>query len=322
MPKKQDQPPMRSTSVSKHPRDPEMPRFAAALALATEAHAGQVRKGTENVQGFAVPYITHPVAVSALVVRYGGDEDQAIAALLHDVLEDGGPQWAAPILERFGPRVLAMVEACTDGVPDASGHKPPWKERKVAYLAHLAESSDDALLVSACDKLSNLQAILLDLIEVGDSVWSRFTGGKEGSLWYYASLVECFSGRVPALLETALQRDLATVQQQAGPVRVRQVEIRAWEKCTAWLRAFSNGSMEFELYDRGFLDSDRADMFGFGANDVILMARELGSPIDSPSGTASKLLDAILARFDSWGALMAWVKSIGVSPSRSFDPWA
>ena len=100
-------------------------RFNQALALATEAHAGQIRKGTKNTQGFAVPYITHPVAVAALVVRYGGDEDQAIAALLHDVLEDGGPQWAEPIEAQFGVRVMAMVRSCTDGVPDATGKKPP-----------------------------------------------------------------------------------------------------------------------------------------------------------------------------------------------------
>lgn len=188
-----------------------MTRYAAALALATEAHAGQVRKGTENAQGVAVPYITHPVAVSSLVVRYGGTEDQAIAALLHDVLEDGGPQWARPIREAFGADVLELVEFCTDGLPDESGRKAPWRERKEAYVSHLREAYGPGLLVSACDKLANLQAILLDLTEVGDSVWERFTGGKDGSLWYYRELVECFAGRVPPALERALRSDLVVM---------------------------------------------------------------------------------------------------------------
>lgn len=191
-------------------------RFNRALQLAIEAHAGQVRKGTENTAGLALPYITHPVAVAALVQRYGGTEDQVIAALLHDVLEDGGPQWAQPIREAFGADVLALVEFCTDGLPDETGRKPPWRERKEAYLEHLREADGPGLLVSACDKLANLQAILLDLTEVGEAVWGRFTGKKDGSLWYYGALVEAFAGRVPASLERALRRDLAEVLARAA----------------------------------------------------------------------------------------------------------
>ncbi len=186
-------------------------RFNRALQLAIEAHAGQVRKGTENTAGLALPYITHPVAVAALVQRYGGTEDQVIAALLHDVLEDGGPQWAQPIREAFGAEVLELVEFCTDGLPDETGRKPPWRERKEAYLEHLREADGPGLLVSASDKLANLQAILLDLTEVGDAVWGRFTGGKDGSLWYYGALVEAFAGRVPAALELAMKRDLVAM---------------------------------------------------------------------------------------------------------------
>jgi len=173
-------------------------RFDSALAMASEAHAGQVRKGT------SIPYISHPVAVASLVSQYGGDEDQAIAGLLHDVLEDGGPQWVHPIREQFGPRVLSMVESCTDGVPDATGKKPPWKQRKVAYLEHLAHASDDALLVSACDKLHNLRSIVLDLGDVGESVFDRFTAGKDGTIWYYRQLVSVLAPRVPAPLGHAL----------------------------------------------------------------------------------------------------------------------
>lgn len=186
-------------------------RFNRALQLAIEAHAGQVRKGTENTAGLALPYITHPVAVAALVQRYGGTEDQVIAALLHDVLEDGGPQWAQPIREAFGAEVLELVEFCTDGLPDETGRKPPWRERKEAYLAHLREAEGPGVLVSACDKLANLQAILLDLTEVGEAVWDRFTGGKDGSLWYYRELVECFAGRVPPALARALRGDLGVM---------------------------------------------------------------------------------------------------------------
>ena len=186
-------------------------RFTKALTLAAEAHEGQIRKGTENALGLALPYITHPVAVAALVQRYGGGENQVIAAILHDVLEDGGPQWAAPIREAFGATVLALVEFCTDGVPDAAGQKAPWRERKEQYIAHLLTATGDGLLVSACDKLSNLQAILLDLTETGDGVWSRFTGKKEGSLWYYGALIETFAGRIPSSIEKALRRDYQQV---------------------------------------------------------------------------------------------------------------
>ncbi len=186
--------------------------FNAALAMAAEAHRGQIRKGTHNALGLPLPYITHPVVVATLVQRYGGSEEQIIAALLHDVLEDGGPTWREPIRAAFGDSVLALVEFCTDGVPDAAGHKPPWWGRKEAYLAHLRTATGPGLLVSACDKLTNLQAILLDLTEIGEAVWARFTGGKAGSLWYYAELVAAFAGRVPLPLEQALRRDLAVVQ--------------------------------------------------------------------------------------------------------------
>ena len=189
-----------------------MTRFNQALAMATQAHGNQIRKGTENTLGMAVPYITHPVAVSALVVRYGGTEDQAIAGLLHDVLEDGGPQWAEPIQIQFGSNVLSIVQACTDGVPDATGQKPPWKERKVAYLAHLSDSSGDALLVSACDKLHNLSCIVADLQELGDVVFDRFTANKDQTIWYYTELARVLIGRVPERLGTAIQTALLDLQ--------------------------------------------------------------------------------------------------------------
>ncbi|EGV18984.1 HD domain-containing protein [Thiocapsa marina] len=191
-------------------------RFDAALCLAAQAHQGQVRKGTANASGLALPYITHPVAVATLVQRHGGDAEQIIAALLHDVLEDGGPHWAEPIAAQFGPEVLALVRFCTDGMPDDSGHKAPWGERKEAYLAHLAQATGPGLLVSACDKLANLQAIHLDRVECGAMVWSRFSAGLEGTRWYYKELVATFAGRVPAALDQALKREWQAVDALAA----------------------------------------------------------------------------------------------------------
>ncbi len=164
-------------------------RFNLALAMAAKAHTGQFRKTTP------VPYITHPVAVAALVAEFGGNEDQQIAALFHDVLEDAGVHWATIIQEKFGKKVLAMVEACTDGTPDSSGDKAPWKERKTNYLNHLITESAETLLVSACDKLANLRSIRLDLESLGPRVFERFKAGQTGTLWYYQELCRIFSER-------------------------------------------------------------------------------------------------------------------------------
>lgn len=164
-------------------------RISEALALAVEAHAKQVRKGT------SIPYVAHPMGVASIALEFGADEDQAIAALLHDVLEDGGPQYGPVIKEQFGARVLAIVDGCTDGVPDASGQKGDWGERKRAYLAYLAQASDDVLLVSGSDKLHNARAIVSDLLKLGPDVFKRFTAGRDGTLWYYRSLAEIFERR-------------------------------------------------------------------------------------------------------------------------------
>ncbi len=166
-------------------------RFSAAVTLAAQAHATQVRKGS------GVPYIAHPLGVASLVLEFGGDEEQAMGGLLHDVIEDGGPHYIQPIREQFGERVLAIVEACTDGVPDASGDKGPWKHRKERYLAHLAEASADALLVSCADKLYNARAILDDLLDptVGKTVFQRFSASQQETLWYYSELARIFTER-------------------------------------------------------------------------------------------------------------------------------
>ena len=185
------------------------PRYSQAIHFAATAHEGQQRKGT------SIPYIVHPVAVAALVAEYGGDEDQQIAALLHDVLEDGGPHHGPEIQRLFGSRVLTIVEACTDGVPDASGVKPPWEKRKREYLEHLSTASDDVLLVSGCDKLSNAQAILSDLEKIGHAVFDRFTVKREGTVWYYQELSRIFSERKTPI-ELALSETVCKIVSYPG----------------------------------------------------------------------------------------------------------
>ncbi len=158
--------------------------YAEALIYSATAHHGQYRKGT------AIPYVAHPMAVSALVIELGGsEEEQAIAALLHDVLEDCGAHHAPHIEGRFGAEVLRMVKGLTDGVPDASGVKPAWRQRKEAYLKHLARVEMDTVLVSACDKLHNAMAIADDHATVGDEVFARFSQRRTAR----SGIIESFS---------------------------------------------------------------------------------------------------------------------------------
>lgn len=159
-------------------------RFDEAMTYASEAHRQQVRKGTE------IPYLGHLLSVAGLVLEHGGDEDTAIAALLHDAVEDaGGAPRLADIRQRFGDRVAEIVHDCTDAdvVP-----KPPWRGRKEAYIARLAAASPAARLVSCCDKLHNARCIVADLRSQGDAVWAKFTGGRDGTLWYYATILAEF----------------------------------------------------------------------------------------------------------------------------------
>jgi (p)ppGpp synthase/HD superfamily hydrolase len=163
-------------------------RFEDAMVYALHLHASQTRKGS------GVPYISHLLSVAALTLEYGGSEDEAIAALLHDAVEDqGGAVTRAEILRRFGPVVTGIVDGCSD--TDATP-KPPWRARKEAYIAHIPNASDSVRLVSACDKLHNVRALLMDYRIMGEELWRRFHGGREGTLWYYRSLVDVLrSGR-------------------------------------------------------------------------------------------------------------------------------
>jgi (p)ppGpp synthase/HD superfamily hydrolase len=164
-------------------------RITHALALAIEAHDGQKRKGTE------IPYIAHPIGVASIALDHGADEDQAMAALLHDAVEDGGQHFAKIIRDQFGERVANIVQGCTDGVPNANGIKEPWLLRKERYIAHLRQSSDDVLLVSGSDKLHNVRAIVEDLLNIGHSVFDRFTATPDQTIWYYETLSEIFTER-------------------------------------------------------------------------------------------------------------------------------
>ena len=192
-------------------------RLTEAFALAADWHATQVRKAT------AIPYVSHLMSVSALVMEYGGDQDQAIAALLHDAVEDAPTNREAErrrttIRQRFGERVANIVEGCTDGIPDGAGKKPPWRQRKEAYLAHLTHAEPDSLLVSAADKLHNARAILGDLRVVGEAVFERFTAGRDGTLWYYGRLAQIFQARLPGPLADELARTVATMQESTRRV--------------------------------------------------------------------------------------------------------
>jgi len=184
------------------------PRFDEAFVFAARKHAGQTKKGT------GVPYISHVMAVASLVLEAGGDEEMAIAALLHDVVEDcGGLPTLKEIEEKFGHRVARIVDGCTDsyGYP-----KPPWRERKEKYLLRVREEDDETRLVSVADKVHNTRAILLDYREIGDRVWERFAGKREGSMWYYRSLANEFERRGSNRLSRELARVVAELEELAG----------------------------------------------------------------------------------------------------------
>jgi (p)ppGpp synthase/HD superfamily hydrolase len=173
-------------------------RFIDAVAMAVRLHAHQARKGS------GLPYVSHLFAVAGLVLEYGGDEDQAIAALLHDGPEDqGGEATLAEIETQFGVRVAAIVCACSDTFETP---KPPWRERKEAYIAHLDAAGPDVWPVTLADKIHNARTIVADLRPPGGpETLDRFNGGRDGTLWYYRTLAErlCTLSPGPAAAELA-----------------------------------------------------------------------------------------------------------------------
>jgi len=184
-------------------------RFARALAYAEHLHARQRRKATMK------PYIGHLMSVTSIVIAYGGDEEMAIAALLHDAVEDqGGEKRLREIRRKFGKRVAGIVDGCTDSYTEP---KPPWLVRKQEYIARVAAEDGDTRFVSAADKLSNVRDILQDVRTEGDAAFERFQGRKEGTLWYYRALVCEFRKAGTNPLVDELDRVVGELEREADP---------------------------------------------------------------------------------------------------------
>ena len=182
-------------------------RFHEGLSLAATLHADQQRKASGE------PYVAHLLAVTAIVMEYGGNEDEAIAALLHDAVEDqGGAATLAKIRRRFGPIVAEIVVGCSD--TDITP-KPPWRQRKEAYIARLQTASASVRLVSAADKLHNARSILREYRRQGESVWNHFRGGHDGTLWYYRAIVDTLQPFGGDLLVEELERTVAEMESMA-----------------------------------------------------------------------------------------------------------
>lgn len=211
-------------------------RFEEALAYAARAHWTQIRKvrgpqvdgGTSSADTPAsspeIPYVAHLLAVTSLVLEHGGSEDEAIAALLHDAIEDaGGPARRADIRARFGDEVVRVVDACSDNEGEP---KPPWDERKRRSIAHFAAARDPRVrLVAACDKLHNARAVLADYRALGRSLWSRFNGGREGTIWYYRAFADEVARGGPAALADDLGRAVTELEEL---VRTAEPDFAPW----------------------------------------------------------------------------------------------
>jgi (p)ppGpp synthase/HD superfamily hydrolase len=190
------------TSLLKSP--PLGTRLQRAFRYAAEKHDGQTRKQT------AVPYLSHLMAVASLVLEAGGDEEMAIAALLHDVVEDcGGMPRLREVRKVFGPRVAKIVEGCTDSFGEP---KAEWVERKKGYLREVKHADDETRLVSASDKLHNVRTILADYRLDGEAIWARFSGKKDGTLWYYRALSDEYQRRGPNRITRELEIAVAELE--------------------------------------------------------------------------------------------------------------
>jgi (p)ppGpp synthase/HD superfamily hydrolase len=175
--------------------------YDRALVYSANLHRDQVRKGGN------IPYIAHLLSVSSRVLSAGGNEIQAIAGLLHDAAEDqGGEATLKEVKQRFGGEVAQIVADCTDSWVEP---KPPWRQRKEAYITALPGKSSISLLVSLADKVDNAEAILFDYRLIGDDLWTRFTGGRDGTIWYYRTLAEFFDRALPGPLSDQLARTVA-----------------------------------------------------------------------------------------------------------------
>lgn len=187
---------------------PYSARFEEALLYTAHLHRQQARKGAP------VPYVLHLLAVAAIVGEHGGSEDEVIAALLHDAIEDqGGASTREAIRARFGDTVAAIVEGCTD---TDQMPKPSWQQRKAAYIDHLATATPSVRLVSAADKLHNARSILADVRQHGDAIWERFKGSKDGTLWYYDALIAALRAAGTNPIVEELDRVVTEIERLAG----------------------------------------------------------------------------------------------------------
>jgi len=179
-------------------------RFSEALAYAAKLHVSQVRKAS------GTPYIAHLLSVAALVLEDGGDEDEAVAALLHDAVEDqGGADARQEIRRRFGERVAAIVDGCSDA---ETLPKPPWRERKERFIVSLQTAPPGVLRVTAADKLHNARALLREYRRQGEALWERFNGGKDGTLWYHRAVVHALRERGGGALVDELDRVVSELE--------------------------------------------------------------------------------------------------------------
>jgi (p)ppGpp synthase/HD superfamily hydrolase len=184
--------------------------FADALGFAFDVHRMQTKKGTQ------VPYISHLLEVAGLVLSYGGDEDEGIAALLHDAVEDHSDKVSFETIgKRFGTRVAAIVESCSD---TSVFPKPPWRGRKEKYIAHLRDAGEEVLIVAAADKLANIRAVMKDYRGEGEEVWSRFNAGKSDQLWYYRTVTQTIRDKATGTRVEPLAEELGRALQELESV--------------------------------------------------------------------------------------------------------
>ena len=255
-------------------------RFSEALTFATELHAEQNRKGGD------IPYIGHLLSVAGLVIEAHGTEVQAIAALLHDAAEDqGGQATLTEIDTRFGPDVARIVAECSDTFEQP---KPPWRERKERYVAHLQDASAEAVLVSLADKLDNTRAILRDLRTDGPELWKRFAvSDPQEHLWYYRALLGVFTRRSDSSMVEELRRTIAALEQLAArPTgfagkRLSAVQ-RTLEQTQAWI-----AEQEAEMQDEythmspGDPDDDWEYNYNASVKRVLVRSRQTVSSLEA-----------------------------------------
>mgnify|MGYP000084763557 CR=1 FL=1 len=302
--------------------------YEQALAFAFQLHREQTRKGS------GAPYFSHLMAVSGLVLEYGGSEAQAIAALLHDAVEDqsqrlGGMAAAGgAIAARFGEDVAAMVLACTDA---ETLPKPPWRVRKERYIAHVAQMTPQAALVSCCDKLHNARSLVADFRLVGDALFRRFSASRADTLWYYAELAASFRRHHPGRAAHELERTVrqlealvreadaarASADAQAPRFDFDRVALgRPGDGTIDWLFVDQAGNLVAEREHRG----GGSERLSFDMAAQLRLARALGEDAPDASGAdPQRLLGLLAGRFDGWPALRAFARERQLPHQASAD---